>query len=181
MKKILIAFFLLLCCATLASAQTAPPLATNTFSMTGQPVALPAGGSTVAGSISGLTFSPTPNFDLREDNLVVATPAAQGTSLGFFGGFNYRVLDLSKYLNNVSPNLNGYRFNFYVTASAGVDRITDAAGNTRQHYAFLGGGGISYDLNQSGSWQMGVEIRYAKLPGIANNTAIVSLGPSFHF
>lgn len=173
MKVILIVAVLL--------AAVVPMHAQSTFALNAQPIALPAGGQTVAGSISGLSFSPVPNVDLREDNIVVSTPAAQGTSMAFFGGFNYRVLELSRFLQNASPTLNGYRFQFYVTGSAGVDRVTDAAGNTRQHYAFLGGGGISYLINASGSWQIGVEVRYAKLPGIANNTAIVGVGPSFHF
>lgn len=157
-----------------AFAQTGTPSTTNTFALTATAVSLPGGGQTIAGSVAGITFTPTANLDLREDNLLAS--GAQG----FFGGFNYRLPVLSTKLNNMSPTLNGYRFQFYVTASAGVDRITSGV-VTAQHYAFLAGGGINYDLTGSGRWTFGGEVRYAKLPGLANNTAIVSVGPSIHF
>ena len=168
---------LLLGLAFPALAQTPAPPPVTTFSLTSTALALPGGKSTFAGTDAGMTFTPTPNFDLREDNIV----APSGNFLGFYGGFNYRLPVLSTKLNNVSPNLNGYRFQFYITGSAGVDRITDAAGNARQHYSFLAGGGVQYDLTSSGTWTLGAEVRYAKLPGLINNTAIVTFGPQFHF
>jgi len=172
-KAISVLMFLFL--ASVLHAQTpAPPLAM--FSLTAQPVALPGNHQTVAGTVAGVTFTPTANFDLREDNILAPGQNFQG----FFGGFNYRLPAISTKLNNVSPNVNGYRFDFYITASAGVDRITLPT-NTAQHYAFLAGGGITYDLTNSGTWTLGVEVRYAKLPGLANNTAIVSVGPAWHF
>lgn len=160
-----------------ARAQTpAPAPAPATFSLTASAIALPGGGQTVAGADAGMTFTPTPNFDLRYDTLMA--PASNFS--GFYGGFNYRLPVLSTKLNNASPNLNGMRFQFYLTASAGVDRIS-ATGPTREHYSFLAGGGVNYDLTSSGSWTFGVEVRYAKLPGIANNTAIVAFNPTWHF
>lgn len=156
---------------------------TSTFSLTASPIALPAGGHTVAGSISGFTFAPTPNFELREDNLIVSGPAAvPGNAMGFYGGFSYYLPVLSTKLNNASPNVNGFRFRFHLTASFGVDRYGDSAGNTLQHYSALAGGGAEYDLTGSGKWSMAVEIRAARLPGIANGwTTVVSLGPALHF
>lgn len=177
MKKLITLLFLV-CGLPLASlAQFAP--AVKTFSMTTQAISLPGGRSTVAATDTGLTFNVTQNFALRSDNIV--TPMS-GSSLqgAYFGGFNYTLPALSTKLNNASPNLNGLRFQFYLTASAGVDRITSASGIV-QHYAFLAGGGMNYDLNASGSWRLGVEVRYAKLPGYANNTVIAAVGPSFHF
>lgn len=152
------------------------PAPFSAFSLTAQPIALPGNHQTVAGTVAGITFTPTQNFDLREDNIIVPGQNLQA----FLGGFNYRLPVISTKLNNISPNVNGYRFQFYVTGSVGVDRITlpDA---TRQHYAFLAGGGINYDITGSGTWTMGVEVRYAKFPGLANNTAIVSVGPTLHF
>lgn len=174
MKYFCAVICLLVLCLT-ASAQ-APPPATQTFSLSAQAIALPGGHQTVAGMDAGVTFTPTPNLDLRDDNIV-----ATGSSFtGFFGGINYRLPVLSTKLNNVSPNLNGARFQFYLTASAGVDRITSGA-TPVQHYAFLAGGGVNYDLTGSGSWTLGIEARYAKLPGFANNTAIVAVNPTFHF
>lgn len=184
MKNILIfpMLFLAVAFAVLPSFAQSTPAApqVQTFSLTSTAMALPNGKSTVAGTDTGFTFTPTTNFDLREDNVI--TPSIGSTSFSaFLGGFNYRLPVLSTKLNNVSPNLNGYRFQFYLTGSAGVDRVTDASGNTREHYAFLVGGGVQYDLTQSGSWTLGGEVRYAKFPGLASNTAIVSFGPQFHF
>jgi hypothetical protein len=144
--------------------------------LTVQPIALPGGGQTVAGTVAGMVLSVTPKLDLREDNVMVPGQNFQG----FFGGFNYRLPAFSRVLDNASPNLNGYRFQAYVTASAGIDRIMGPV-ETRQHYAFLAGGGLNYDLTGTGRWTFGVEVRYGKLPGLANNTALVSVGPSLHW
>jgi hypothetical protein len=172
--KIVAAFLFALVLSISAHAQAAP---VSAFSLTAQPVSLPGGKSTIVGMITGLTFTPTPNLDLREDNILAAGNNVQV----FAGGFNYRLPVLSSKLNNVSPNLNGYRFQFYITASVGVDRITQVDGTTAQHYAVLAGGGLNYDVTGSGRWTFGGEVRYAKLPGFANSTAIVSVGPSLHF
>lgn len=180
MRKFLFTFLLsallfLLLISVPAFGQSAPP-ASQPFSLTSQAIALPGGGQTVAATLAGITFTPTQNFDLKQTNLV----SGQNFQ-GFYGGFNYRLPVLSTKLNNVSPTVNGYRFQFYITGSAGVDRVTDPAGNVRQHYSFLAGGGVNYDVTQSGSWTLGGEVQYAKLPGLANNTAIVSFGPAYHF
>lgn len=155
---------------------------TQTFSLTGQAVALPGNHQTVPATVSGITMTVTPNFDLREDNVITSDAGL----MGFFGGFNYRLPILSTKLNNASPTLNGNAFQFYITASAGVDRLSipafgSTAASTAQHYAFLAGGGVNYRITAGGAWTFGAEIRYAKLPGYQNNTAIVSVGPTLHF
>lgn len=150
--------------------------AVQPFSLTSQAISLPGGGQTTVATLAGFTFTPTANFDLKDTNLV-----SGGNFQGFYGGFNYRLPVLSSKLNNISPTVNGFRFQFYITASAGIDRVADASGNVRQHYSFLAGGGVNYDLTNSGSWTLGGEVQYAKLPGLANNTAIVSFGPAWHF
>lgn len=142
----------------------------QTFSLTASAISLPGGKSTVAGTVAGATLNVTTNFQLRDDNILASTAQFYG------GGFNYFLPVLGKALNNASPNLNGARFHFYLTGSAGAIRV-----GSGQHYAFLGGGGVYYDLTGSGSWTFGGEVRYAKLPGLSNNTAVVTLGPSFHF
>jgi hypothetical protein len=169
MKKSLASVFAVLALSLVSFAQT------NTFSFNLTPISLPGGKQTVAGTAAGMTFSPTPNFDLREDTIIAPGQNFQA----FMGGVNYRLPVISTKLNNASPNVDGSRFQFYVTASVGIDRIT--LGDTRQHYAFLAGGGINYDLTGSGKWTMGGEVRYAKFPGLLNNTVVVSLGPSIHF
>lgn len=151
----------------------------TTFALTAQPIALPGGKQTVAGTLAGMALTVTDKFDLRNDNII-----APGNNFqGFFGGFNYRLPIISHKLNNASPTLNGERFQFYLTASVGIDRITPAVKTdaTKSHYAVLAGGGVNYDLTGSGHWTFGAEVRYAKLPGLQNNTAIVSVGPTLHF
>lgn len=154
-----------------AFGQTSTP-GVQTFSLTSSAVSLPGGGKTVVATDVGLTFNVTTNFQLRSDNIL----ASDSSFRGYFGGFNYFLPVFSSKLNGSSPNLNGARFHFFITGSAGVDQAFG-----KQHYAFLGGGGVFYDLTASGSWTFGGEARYAKLPGYANNTAIVSVGPAFHF
>lgn len=178
MRKLLFALGLVALCAMSAFGQ-APQL--QPFSLTSTAMALPGGKSTVAATDQGFSFTPTPNFDLRYDTFIAPNPNSSSTFTAFFGGFNYRLPILSTKVNNVSPTINGFRFQFYITGSAGVDRVTDSSGVTKQHYSFLGGGGVNYDLTQSGKWTLGVEAEYAKLPGLVNNTAVVKFGPAIHF
>jgi hypothetical protein len=177
MKRVLMLPLLILALACAAFPQEPPAQSvTNAFSLTLAPISLPGGKQTVVGTDSGLTFSPTTNFDLREDNILAPGQNFQG----FFGGINYRLPFLQTKLQNTSPTVNGYRFQFYVTASAGIDRITGPS-STTQHYAFMAGGGVNYDLTGSGTWTMGGEVRYAKFPGLNNNTVVVAVGPAVHF
>jgi hypothetical protein len=170
MKRVLLVLPLLLLLALPSYGQTA-----TTFSLTASPLMVPgstSGGSTLAATITGINLTITPNFDLRQDNIITTDTKLQG----YFGGFNYRIPQLSAGLNSISPNLNGYNFQFYITGSAGADVVNGA-----RHYAFLAGGGLNYKLTSGGAWTLGAEVRYAKLPGYNNNTMIVSVGPTFHF
>lgn len=152
-----------------ASAQT------QTFSLTTQAVAIPGsetGQQTLAAAVTGIAMTITPNFDLRQDDVITS----DGHLQGYFGGFTYRLPVLQRKLNNMSPTLNGYNFQFYLTASAGQDRV-----GKDTHYAFLAGGGLNYKMGKSGTWTFGCEVRWAKLPGYRNSTALVSVGPTLHF
>lgn len=161
-----------------ATASPAPAATTTTtFAMTASALALPGNHQTVSGSVSGIMFSPTSKFDFREDNLVPAVPG----QLAFFGGFNYHLPPISTAIQN-GTNLNGFNFDFYLTGSLGVTRITDSSNNTASHYAGLAGVGVNYKLSKGGTWAMGFEARAARLPGMASGwTAVISLGPSIHF
>jgi len=193
-----LALFLFFACVSTARAQAtpaepAPAFTTQSFSFQANAIALPGGGSTTAGALTGVTLGITPNVSLRNTDFV----ASSGNATGYFGGVDYTVSAFSKWLNNISPNLNGYNFQFQLTASFGVDRIDSAAmtaserirrftttsttAGTVQHYAWLAGGRLNYAVNGSQNFGLGVEIQYARLPGFANNTAIVSFGPNFHF
>lgn len=155
------------CLAGVAAAQT-PPAPSNTFSLNAYAVALPGSGQTLPGTLTVAGWNFTPNFGLRETNLL-----SQPVN-GYFGGEEYRFPSLSKGLNNASPYLNGNQFQFYETASAGIVHIN---GTSAQHYAFLGGGGVRYDPTGTGKFTITlVEAQYAKLPGYKNNTAIIASG-----
>jgi len=81
----------------------------------------------------------------------------------------------------VSPTaLNPSDFQPYLTASIGVDRIVPATGPSQQHIAFLIGGGLNYKP-ANGVWVNLFEARYARLPGLATNTAIISSGFTLNF
>jgi len=79
---------------------------TNTFSLSLSPLSLPSGKSTVIGTETGTTFTPTPNFDFKNENILA------GGFEYFGGGFNYRFPVLSTKLDRISPNLNGNLFQF---------------------------------------------------------------------
>lgn len=152
---------------------TPSPFNWSTFSLTASPIALPGGKTTAAGILAGGTLGVTQNLSIRQSNFIA--PASDWS--GYFGGVQYAIPALSNMLNNLSPKLNGRLFQPYVTASAGVGRIGD-----RNHYSFLAGGGVNYDPIGNGKFIVNLfEIQYAKLPGLANNTVIVSAGPQLHF
>ncbi len=180
MKRTVIAVFALVCLfsAIPAAAQSssseaaAPPTNQGSFSLTAQAVALPGGGQTVAATDVGATFQVTTNFSLRDDNLL-----APSNGMQFYGGGANYFLPTS-FLKN--SKLNPSSFQPYVTGSIGVDRIVPATGPSQQHIAFLIGGGLNYKP-ATGVWVNLFEARYAKLPGLANNTAIISSGFTLNF
>lgn len=154
-------------------ASTPPdPIDTSTsFTINLTPITLPGGHTSVTGIESGMSLKLTQNLDLRESNLT-------GSGLQFYGGgANYHLPFLSKALNGVSPNVNGLLFDFYLTGTIGtVLTPTSPAGG---HWGERIGGGVNYSLNNT--WSLGAEIQYAKLPGYANNTYTVAIGPQIHF
>lgn len=161
-----------------ANCQTtpSPAFSTQTFSFQANAVALPGGKSTLAAALTGETLQVTTNFGLRQTNLVGSGVTA------FYGGIDYTVAPFSKWLDNLSPTLDGYNFQLQLTGSAGVDRVTPAGSTTiAQHYSFLAGGRLSYAIAGSNIWGLVADIEYAKLPGLANNTVIVSVGPTINF
>jgi hypothetical protein len=158
--------------STSTSTTSVPPTNQGSFSLTAQAAALPGGGQTVAATDVGFTKAITPNFSLRDDNILAPSNAMQ-----FYGGGGTYFLPtsfLSKTLLNPSS------LQPYVTASIGVDRIVPASGPSGQHIAMLVGGGLNYKP-ATGVWVNLFEARYAKLPGLANNTAIISSGFTLNF
>jgi hypothetical protein len=162
---------------SLLKAQDVPVISpTKTFSLTAQAVALPGNKQTVAATIIGGTFQISEYFALRQENIL----AQAGNMTGYYGGFQYALRSLSKKLNAVSL-FDANHIQFYVTASAGVDRVP--RGNVDvQHYSFLAGGGANYDPSGKGVFSVNLfELRYMKAPGYNNNTAVLSTGVKFGF
>jgi len=173
MKALLTLLWLFVFCGV-ASGQV------STFSTTLSAVNLPgSGGSTMAGTIAGLNLKITENFALRQTSLISSGAATNG----FFGGGNYTLPVLSKKLNDISPNLNGYDFQFQVTGSVGALRVSDATGNVHSNWAALFGGRVNYAIKGSKTYGLAVEIQdlYASRALPHKNNLLVALGPTIRF
>lgn len=169
MKKLLFAL-LVLVMPVPVFAQSTP---FSTFSINLDPVSLPGNKQTVAGTEGGTMLRFTPN-----NGIGLQTIFAPGDNFQYYSGrYDRHIPYLSNKLQNASPTLNGYKFDFGVTASAGVVRITGPA--STQHYGFTGGGFVNYYVNNT--WSLGAEVQYAKFPGLNNSTFTVALDPAVHF
>jgi len=162
---------------TPATGASAEMSATNQgpFSLTAQAMALPGDGQTVAASDVGATYAITSTISLRSDNILAPSNGVQM----YTGGVQW-FPNLSGFL--AKTKLNPKQFQFYLTGSAGIDRLVPAAGPSQQHIALLAGGGINYSPSSNGVFSVNlVEVRYAHIPGLANSTAIVSSGVNLTF
>lgn len=177
MKYRVIAVMILFVLAIGCFAQNAP-IPTKTFSFNAAPISLPGGRGTFVGTDAGVEFNPTQNFALAETNVV-----SSDAKLSFYGGgaeYNFAVL--SKYINNHTPIISGFRFRIGARAFLGAARVKDAAGNVAQHYGAIAQGTFKYSLDAGGTWQMGANIGAARFPEYARGwIPVVELGPSFHF
>jgi hypothetical protein len=157
--------------APIATAAAPSAFPSTTFSVNLSPITLPGGKSSVTGTMNGASISVTPNVDVENLNII-------STSFNYFaGGAKYFLPSLSKALNNASPTLNGFNFQFYLTGTVGAVKVL--GGPQGGHWGETVGGGINYAF--SGNIGLGVEVQYAKLPGYANNTWLAAFGPNFHF
>lgn len=172
MKKLALVITLLF--AVSLFAQNAP-LPTQTWSTNFAPVSIPGLGQTFAGTIADLGIAPTPNSVVALET--IQAPSAANFA-GFYGaGYRYQINAFSKWLNDLSPNLSGYRFQFTVLGSAGA--VVVANGN---HFAATAGGRVDYALSSTGSWTLGVEVRAVRLPYVVQGwKPAVSLGPAIHW
>lgn len=160
---------------SVASVAQNAPLPTQTWSTTFAPMSVPGIGQTFAGTIADVGVSPTPNTTFALETIQApGSPDFQG----FYGGAaNYRLNALSTWLNNVSPNLSGYRFQFTLLGSVGVVRATN--GN---HFGATAGARIDYALTTTGTWTLGVETRALRLPYTTQGWKPgFSFGPAIHF
>lgn len=173
MKHFTLAFAILVLSAA-ALAQNAP-LPTQTWSTTFAPMSVPGIGQTFAGTIADVGVSPTTNTTFALET--IQAPSSPNF-LGFYGGAaNYRIPKLSTWINEISPNLSGYRFQFTVLGSIGVVRASN--GN---HFGATAGGRFDYALSAAGTWTLGVEARAVRLPyTTAGWKPAFSFGPAIHF
>ena len=172
MKSLVFCTILLVSAAMFAQTTPAPESLFNssTFSLTAAPIALPGGKTTAAGVLAGGTLNVTTNLAIRQSNFLA--PSANFN--GYFGGFQYSVPALAKWFNSKS-SLTLLNLQPYVTASAGLGQV-----NGSSHYAFLAGGGMNYAPTKGFTVNL-FEVQYARLPGLAQNTVIVSAGPQLRF
>lgn len=170
MKLRLIACVFVLLSATLMAQ-------TNTWNVTTTVISLPGNKSTVAGTDAGMALTVTPNFDIRDENIVSSNMQYYG------GGFNYRLPSIAKWINNGSAtNFPALDFKFYLDGTFGMVSAPASSGvGSAQHYGFTAGGGVLYQIAGSQTWALGAEINYAKFPGYNNNTFVVKVGPSISF
>jgi hypothetical protein len=170
--KAILALFLL--AVSFASAQTAtPPQAfaetTITFNLT--PISLPGASTSVGGAETDALIALTPNNHIGETTLI-------DSGFTFIGGrYNRTFPSISTWLNNLSPNINGYQFQFGLTSSVGVVRVPGALNPS--HWGERAGAFINYQIN--GTWGVGLEGQWCNFPGYAHNTYSLAFGPNFHF
>jgi hypothetical protein len=172
-KMIVLGFLLLTFSSRPVEAQTPTPAFTGTtvsFNLT--PITLPGGKQTLSGAETDVMLSPTPNNAFGETTLI-------NSAYTFLGGrYNRLFPSVSKWLNNLSPNLNGLAFQFGLTGSLGVVNIPGNA--TPTHWGERAGGFLNYQIGSS-AFGLGVEAQWCNFPGYAHNTYSVAFGPNFHF
>jgi hypothetical protein len=160
------------------TAPVAPTLSVNSWSVTGAAMNLPGGSGTLAGTFTGIGMPITTNFSLTQTNFV----AGDASFTGFYGGFGYRIAPFSKWLNDISPNLNGFQFNLRLVGSVGADRITSTSGNVATHWSEHAGGVLTYAVAGSKTWNLAADVEYLNAPGAPHkNNLFVAIGPSITF
>lgn len=176
MKRAVLAAVAAVCLLTQgASAQTTTTTTeqpvTQTWSVQTSAVALPGGKNSIAGTDAGIMFTPSPNLDLFDRNLL----SSDQTLEYYAGGENYRFPAISVAANNSSQNVNFLRVQFFQTASFGIARVENV-----NHYGFTAGGGLNYQLTSGGAWTLGAKAEYAHFPDYAGK-AIIEVNAGFHF
>ena len=157
--------------AQTTSQPSAFPSATYNFNLT--PITLPGAKTSVSGAESDVKLKITQNFDLGETTLISG-------NYSFIGGrADYVIPSFSRWLQNVSPTLNGYQFQLGVTSSLGVVRTPTGLGTQASHWGERSGMFLNYAV--SNNVGLGVEAQWTNLPGYAHSTYSVAFGPNFHF
>lgn len=131
-------------------------------------ITLPGAGKSVAGAETDVILPFTTNNLIGMSTLVSA-------DYNFIAGrYDRNFPSISKYLNNISPNLNFLNSEIGVTGSVGVVHA-----NTESHWGERAG--VFWRQNINETWAMGFEAQWVNLPGYQHNTYSVAVGPSIHF
>lgn len=150
---------------------TAFPSTTYNFNLT--PITLPGAKTSVAGAETDVKIKITPNFGLGETTLISG-------NYSFIGGRgDYVIPSFSRWLQRVSPTLNGYQFQLGLTGSIGVVRTPVGVGQNQSHWGQRAGMFLNYAV--TGNVGLGVESQWTNLPGYAHTTYSIAFGPNFHF
>jgi len=170
MKNLLLAVLVL---SAVAFAQNAP-IPTQTWSTNFSAMSIPGGHTTFAGTVADVGVAVTPNFSAQFET--VQSPGVPNFAGYYGGGVRYQINWVSKKLNEISPNLSGFRILVSALGSAGVESIN---GN---HVGATLGGRVDYSLDSGGHYQPGIEVRAVRLPYVCTGwKPAVSLGIKFGF
>ena len=144
-----------------------------TLTLTLSPINVPG----VKNSVTGVETDP--KFFLTPNNVVGPTTIVS-PDFSFVGGRYDRVFpQVSKFINNLSPSLNGYNFTCGLTGSLGVVYSPNGTGGTQQHWGERAGGFCNYSFN--GTVSVGAEGQINNLVGYERWAPSLSIGPQFHF
>lgn len=158
-----------------ASAQATQPSAfpSSTYNFNLTPITLPGAKTSVAGAETDVKLKITQNFGLGETTLISG-------NYSFIGGRgDYVIPQFSKWLQNISPTLNGYQFQLGVTGSLGVVRSPIGFGVQQSHWGERAGMFLNYAV--SNNVGLGVEAQWTNFTGYAPGAYSIAFGPNFHF
>jgi hypothetical protein len=184
LRLVSLSLCLLLSLSLMLFSQTTPPtnpttppsaFADTTINFGLTPITLPGAKTSVPGAETDVKLNITTNNAIGETTLL-------SSNYQFLGGRYDRIIpQFSKWLNNVSPSLNGYNFQLGLTASLGVVHSPSFTmlGQNQEHWGERAGAFINYSFNSSTG--LGVEAQWCNLPGYAHTTYSVAIGPNFHF
>lgn len=171
LKLVLVSLLLVLPMFGQTTQPSAFPSTTYNFNL--NQITLPGAKTSLAGAETDVKLKITQNFSLGETSLISG-------DYSFIGGRgDYVIPAFSRWLQNISPTLNGYQFQLGLTGSVGVVRTPVALGQSASHWGE--GAGIFLNYAVSGNVGLGFEGQWRNLPGYAHTTYSVAFGPNFHF
>jgi hypothetical protein len=173
MKKFAI---LLVFVCPLAVGQNAP-IPTLPFSFTATAVTLPGAKASFVGTDAGVSFQPNEYVSFSEHNIL-----STDSRLQFFGGgIDYFFPAISLKINNMDPNLSGFRMLVSIGVTFGDARV-NLGSTTVAHWGEDFHASFSYALTSSSAWQMGIRAGAARYPYFSSGwVPVIEGGPKFSF